>query len=181
MSIPPLCTTTCSVLWFPHKSHVELEINGKLYNLFFGLSESIRDLSKQKNTSFRNEDASFYRFYIALTASEKQRLLEELNPNLSPHTCSGNIARLLAKVTGATFPWFKSWLPSTFAKHLYQMRYDPHSRVYKIKYMGQDPDAEISQSFSEGYYSDVSLAASMAFDFMTSMGEMARGEAIPGL
>jgi hypothetical protein len=143
-----------------------------------GYSESIRDLSKQKDSPLQNEDSSYYRFYIALTAEEKQRLLEDLNPNLGLHTCSGNIARLLAKVTGVAFPWFKSWIPSTFAEHLYQMHYDPHSRIYKVKCVGQDPDAEISQSFSEGYYRDLRLGASMAFQLFSSMGALARGEIV---
>jgi hypothetical protein len=170
----------CSILWFPRRSHVELEIDGTLYNLFFGCVTSKGTLSTQRDSSLKKESSLFYQFRIALTAEEKQQLLEQLHSDLGAHTCSGHLAQLLFKVTRISCPWFTSWMPSTFAKHLYHLRQTPDSRVFEVECVGQEPDAEISRSFSQGFYSDLSLGARLATELFSTLADIARGERCPG-
>lgn len=171
-------TPSCSILWYPAASHVDLVIDDAVYNPFLTFTKSAHTVLEQTTRSLQGNGAPFYRFQLWLTAEEKEEMLRAL-PHMGPHICSGNIARLISKVTGISFPRFKSWLPSTFAEHLYQTRNGPHSRFLGVESIGYDPDeSNLIRAFQEGYWEDLRMGASLAFSAFEQLGEMARGEAI---
>lgn len=171
-------TTNCSILWYPSASHVDLLIDDEIYNPFLTFTRSAQPALDRINRSLNGDGAPFYRFHLWLTPEEKEEMLRLL-PLMGPNSCSGNIARLISKVTGISFPLFKSWLPSTLAAHLHQTRDEPGSRLIMAEFIGLDrSEDDLIQAFQEGYWRDLRMGASLALSAFEELGEMARGEAI---
>ncbi|HAB99266.1 MAG TPA: hypothetical protein DCE71_05545, partial [Parachlamydiales bacterium] len=110
--------------------------------------------------------ADYYQFRLKLSFEEKQKIIERLGCQfIRPHTCSGNIAYVLSSDAKMTFPWVVTWLPSTFAEHLYIKYLEPGSRVVDVTYVGTNPDANILKAFTigrwaESYFCLIKLSAS---------------------
>ncbi len=144
----------CSVVWFPDRHHAELAINGRLFNLASCCVETDLTLKEQEERSLLG-GADYYQFHLKLSFEERQRIIERLySEYIRPHTCSGNVAYVLSCETDMTFPWGVTWLPSTFAEHLYTLHHVPNSRVVSITYTGTDPRPNILTAFNIGRWSE---------------------------
>lgn len=143
----------CAFIWFPRKGHGELEIKSKIHNLFCGENEVQEESEPDRRArALAGFAAPYFRFQIGISAQEKERIIEELG-HLGMQTCSGNVAAVLRKVTGMALPRIDSMFPSKLAKHLYQTREAPDSRVCKIEYFGELPSvSDVDKLWDQSLY-----------------------------
>lgn len=147
----------CAYIWIPDKGHGELEVGSKIFNLVCGEKSPHQETEEMwRANSLVGFSSPYFRFQIAISSEEKKRIIQEMD-HLGIHTCSGNVAVVLRKVTGISLPRFSSMFPSKLAKHLYQMSKAPNSRVSKPEYIGptdytEEFDRLFSKSVSESEF-----------------------------
>lgn len=144
---------TCSMIWFHTESHAALEVDKTLYNLFFKCVESeSANYSAKRDKALKGHGRPYYQFHLGITSEEKELLKKEWQ-QLGFHTCSGNAARLLTKVTGIALPQL-SWVPAYYAEHLYTTREQLDSRIVCIEYLGNDNHQDISKTIERGKWDE---------------------------
>lgn len=144
-----------SILWFNTEGHVELAINGKMYNLCLGMFLKIRSEKEQRTRTLENEGAQYYQFDLALTKKEYNSLSKALTENQRPSCdhCSGSTTRYISKYTDIKIPFMPSRSPTLLARCLFK-----NPEKYRIKRISSIGAQEtIQNAFRKGCLADSSL------------------------
>ncbi len=141
-----------SVLWFNREDHVELALDGKMYNLCLGEFKKIRSEKNQRNRTLGNRGAEYYQFDLALTKREYDSLSSALMKKQGPDFdyCSGSTSRYISKYTDIKIPFLAARSPVTLAKCLFKNPQD--YRISLITCVGSQKN--IQEEFPKAYFKE---------------------------
>ena len=127
---------SCAAL--PVSGHVDLEMDGYIFNSFLGRFE------KRKSTNKENSNSYFHRISLHLTITEHEKLSLTLKrANLSfNHTCAGGAAHLLAQHTNISIPFPLLISPLLSRIYLQISKMWGSNRIGKTSHKGE-PDLKI--------------------------------------
>lgn len=122
-----------AAVWWPEQSHIELECNGKLYQIFHGEVERSAPIQKRVERAAASADKHFLRFYLPIQKEMAAELQERLDQNTLPIAidyCSGSVGRLINRYSEVQVSFWESRTPYLLSCALFE-------RADRVEYIGE--------------------------------------------